>query len=210
MSSAEPVIRVATLADAEELLDIYRPYVEETAISFECDVPSKEEFCARMERTLHKYPYFVIEVEGSIKGYACAGPFVGREAYERSAETTIYLAKGCTGIGYGRMLYETLERALGAMNIVNLYACIAEAVEEDEHLTNNSVEFHAHMGYEIVGRFTDCGYKFGKWYTMVWMGKTIGDHEACPSPVVPFPELIGDRDRSEEVGEQGRSEEEER
>ena len=63
-------IRVAATDDAAKLLEIYRPYVEETAISFEYEVPSLDEFTARMENTLKKYPYIVTEVDGVLSGYA--------------------------------------------------------------------------------------------------------------------------------------------
>ena len=63
---------------------------------------------------------------------------------------------------------------------LNMNACIAYAPKEDEYLTNNSVEFHAHLGYRMVGQFYQCGYKFGRWYDMVWMEKLIGEHGANP------------------------------
>lgn len=182
-------IRIATASDAKELLEIYTPYVEETAISFEYDVPSLEEFKARITNTLQKYPYLVAEKDGEILGYAYTRAFVGRAAYDWSAETTIYLKNGKTKMGVGRMLYEALERISGAQNILNMNACIGYPDTEDEHLTMNSVHFHEHMGYRMVGMFHNSGYKFGTWYHMVWMEKIIGQHTSAPLPVIPFPEL---------------------
>ncbi len=60
--------------------------------------------------------------------------------------------------------------------ILNLNACIAYPRNEDEYLTKNSVEFHSHLGYRLVGEFYQCGYKFNRWYNMVWMEKQIGEH----------------------------------
>ena len=62
------------------------------------------------------------------------------------------------------------------MGILNLYACIAYPEEEDEYLTKNSVRFHEHLGFKEAGRFHKCGYKFNRWYDMVWMEKLIGEH----------------------------------
>ena len=73
-----------------------------------------------------------------------------------------------------------LEKALKEQGFLNMNACIAYAPKEDEYLTNNSVEFHAHLGYRMVGQFYQCGYKFGRWYDMVWMEKLIGEHGANP------------------------------
>ncbi|MBQ5675892.1 MAG: GNAT family N-acetyltransferase, partial [Lachnospiraceae bacterium] len=81
------------------------------------------------------------------------------------------------GCGYGRKLYEALERALVDQGILNLYACIAYPIVEDEYLTKNSAQFHAHLGYKTVGEFYKCGYKFGRWYNMIWMEKLIGKHK---------------------------------
>lgn len=170
-------IRTATALDAEDILKIYAPYVKHTAITFEYDVPTIEVFRGRIEKTLEKYPYLVLLEDDKIMGYAYAGPLKERAAYDWSVETSIYTMHGMTGRGYGRRLYEALEESLKAMGILNLYACIGYPIEEDEYLTKNSAEFHKHMGFETIGEFHKCGYKFGRWYNMIWMEKMIGEHE---------------------------------
>ena len=170
-------IRSAAVEDAESLLEIYAYYVSNTAISFECEVPSVEEFRKRIARTLEKYPYLVAEEDGAVRGYAYAGVFKGRAAYDHCCEVTIYLDRGAKGNGYGRALYEALEEKLKKMGIVNLYACIADPISEDEYLTKDSEHFHRHLGYVRVGEFHKCGYKFGHLYNMIWMEKIIGEHE---------------------------------
>ena len=87
----EICFRTARPEDAEELLKIYAPYVENTAITFEYEVPSIEEFQQRIENTLRKYPYFVAEQDGKPAGYAYAGPLKERAAYDWAVETTIYI-----------------------------------------------------------------------------------------------------------------------
>lgn len=169
-------IRRADPADAERLLQIYAYYVEETAITFEYDVPSTDDFRSRIENTLKRYPYLVLEENGEILGYAYAGVFKDRAAYDRSCEVTIYLDREAKGRGFGRLLYEALEEELRCMGILNLYACIGVPIVEDEYLTRNSEEFHAHMGFAEVGKFHKCGYKFDRWYDMIWMEKMIGEH----------------------------------
>ena len=168
------VIRSASVNDAEALLNIYAYYVENTAITFEYKVPTVEEFQQRIANTLKKYPYLVAEKEGTILGYAYAGVFKDRAAYDWSAEVTIYLSHNATKCGIGRKLYEALETEMKKRGFLNLYACIGYPVEEDEYLTKNSAQFHAHLGYQTVGEFHKCGYKFGRWYNMIWMEKLIG------------------------------------
>lgn len=176
-------VRDARLEDAESILKIYDHYCKNTAVSFEYDTPSLEEFQGRMKKIMSFYPYFVAEEDGAIQGYAYAGPFVGRAAYQWACELTIYLAPEARRRGIGRRLYEALEKALRKMGILNLYACIGYPEEEDEYLTTNSADFHEHLGFRRVGAFYKCGYKFGRWYHMIWMEKQIGEHGKNQPPV---------------------------
>ena len=169
-------IRDVRLEDAARLLEIYGYYVENTVITFEYEVPSLEEFEGRIKNITEKYPYIVLEDNGIIYGYAYAGVFKARAAYDKSCELTIYLDKDSKKKGYGRALYEELEKRLAAMGIENLYACIGDPVIEDEYLTKNSEHFHEHLGFTKIGSFFKCGYKFGRWYNMIWMEKLIGKH----------------------------------
>ena len=125
-------IREAAVDDAARLLEIYAFYVEKTAITFEYDVPSLEEFRGRIAHIKERYP---------------------------------------------RKLYEALEEALKAQGMLNLYACIGYPDVPDEYLDYNSAQFHEHLGYRTVGTFHQCGYKFGRWYSMIWMEKMIGEHK---------------------------------
>ncbi|MCQ2106590.1 MAG: N-acetyltransferase family protein [Fibrobacter sp.] len=109
-------------------------------------------------------------------GYCYAGVFKGRAAYSRSVETSIYVKMGEHGKGYGRALYNELEKELKARGILNAYACIASPKPGSTHLDNSSQKFHEHMGYSLVGTFNDCAYKFGQWYNMIWMEKMLGEH----------------------------------
>jgi phosphinothricin acetyltransferase len=180
---------MATEADAEEILKIYSPYVTDTAITFEYDIPSVAEFSRRIRNTLQMYPYIVALGEGRIVGYAYASAFKERAAYNWSVETTVYLKQDCRGRGLGKKLYLTLEDLLKRQNIINLNACIAYTSVEDEHLNNTSTAFHEHLGYSKAAYFTKCGYKFGTWYDMIWMEKMLGEHPVTPDPVIPITEI---------------------
>ncbi len=189
MKKHEIVIRPVTVDDAAALLDIYRYYVEHTAISFEYDVPTVEEFRGRIAHTIETYPYLAAVRDGTIIGYAYAHPFVGRAAYDWSAELTVYIDRDCRHAGAGRALYEALEQALRQMGVLNLYACIGHTEMDDPYLTNNSEQFHAHMGFATVGMFRKCGYKFGHWYDMIWMEKIIGIHGENQPALTPYPAI---------------------
>lgn len=171
--------------DAKELLEIYAPYVEKTAVSFEYEVPSVEKFAERIRKISAKYPYIkAVDNSGKILGYAYAGAFKGRAAYDWSVETTIYVRKDKRHSGVGTALYDILEKSLCKMGVLNLNACIAYTQEADEYLTNDSMLFHQKLGFKLVGTFHKCGYKFNKWYDMIWMEKIIGEHSTNQPDVI--------------------------
>ena len=183
---SEISIRIAGPEDAPALLELYAYYVRHTAITFEYEVPSLEEFTARVQGTLEKYPYLAAVEGGAIVGYAYAGPFHPRAAYGWAAEATIYLSHGCRHQGLGKRLYRALEEILRMQGVLNLNACIAVPEADDEYLTRNSAQFHEHLGFALCGTFRNCGYKFGRWYDMVWMEKILGEHRPDQPPVQPY------------------------
>ena len=167
-------IRTVTPEDAERLLEIYSYYVKNTAISFEYEIPSLEEFRERIVNISKKYPYICAIADEKIIGYAYAGVFHEREAYRYSVELSIYVDLERRRGGCGRALYAALEERLKKQGIKNLYACIAVPPKKaDEYLTFDSMKFHKKMGYKIAGHFHSCGIKFDRWYDMIYMEKLL-------------------------------------
>lgn len=175
-------IRIAVTEDAPALLEIYAPYVRDTAISFECEVPTAEEFADRIRRTLEKYPYLIAEEDGEILGYTYASAFKSRAAYDWSVETTIYVRQGGQRRGVGSALYKALEEQLRQQHVCNLCACIA-------YPHPVSIAFHEHFGYELTAHFHRSGYKLDAWQDMVWMEKELCPHTVPPLPFIPFSQL---------------------
>lgn len=174
----ELTIRNATPSDAEALLGIYAPYVTDTAVTFEYDVPTVEEFAHRVAAISAKYPYLVAECGGVPVGYAYAGVFKNRAAYQWAVETSIYVRSDAQRRGVGAMLYAALEQRLREQGILNMNACISYPADQpDPYLTLQSVRFHERMGFNMVAHFHKCGLKFGRWYDMVWMERLIGEHK---------------------------------
>ena len=178
-------ISIASPADAEELLAIYAPYVRDTVITFEYDVPGVQEFAQRIASTLQRFPYLVARDSdtGAALGYAYVGTFHARPAYDWTVETSIYVDGAARGKHVGRTLHDALVAACREQGILSLEACIAYPDE------GGSVGFHEHMGYRMVGRFEQCGYKLGAWRDMVWMELHIGSHLGTPEPFKPFPQI---------------------
>lgn len=182
-------IRLATIDDASSIRKIYEPYVRNTAVSFEYDVPSIQEFENRIMQTLKEYPYLVAIQNDEIVGYCYAGAFHSRQAYKHSAELSIYLRQDVRGRGIGKALYTRIEELLLKQNVYILHACIASVEITDEYLNDDSPKFHEKMGFQLVGRHERCGYKFGKWYSIIWMDKLIKKQDDYPEDFIPFSEL---------------------
>ena len=181
-------LRFAIPADAEALVAIYAPYILKTAITYEYDIPSAEEFARRIEAYSAKYPYLVAEINGIPVGYAYACPLGSRPAFDWAVETAIYVDESYKGMGIGKVLYEKLEAILGAMGIRTMTAAVASVGHEDPYLTDASISFHLRMGFTPVGTFHHAGCKFGRWYDLTWLEKSIGDYESDP----PHPKTIGE------------------
>lgn len=173
MNKGDFVLRQATEKDAAELLKIYAPYVKNTAISFETEVPSVEDFKSRIREIGAFYPYIVCVCDGKIIGYAYACALSKRKAYFKSVELSIYLDPDFKAKGIGSVLYGALEKLLYEQGITNLYACIAHTEQKDEFLDTPSEAFHSKRGYEYAGHFHSCGEKFGRLYDVVWMEKRL-------------------------------------
>lgn len=183
-------IRIAKAEDAEMLLGIYAYYIKNTAITFEYEVPTVEEFRERIRNILQQYPYLVAEEDGKLIGYVYASRFRPRAAFRWAAETSVYIDTTHHGKGLGKLLYEKLEEILKRQNVTNLYAVVAvPEEEEDPFLNRNSEYFHQAMGYKTVGRYHGCGSKFGKWYDLAVMEKNLTERAYPPKPFVLFSEI---------------------
>lgn len=175
-------LRSVLVSDAPALLNIYAPYVLETPITFEYEVPSVKEFEERILKITQNYPYLAAEAEGRILGYAYASSFKERAAYNWSAEVSVYVDKSFLHLGIGTLLYTELEQCLKQQNVCNSCACIAYPNPE-------SIGFHQAFGYKMAAHFTKSGYKFDTWYDMVWMEKILCPHKVPPNPFIPYPQL---------------------
>jgi L-amino acid N-acyltransferase YncA len=179
------LIRLATPFDAARLLEIYRPIVEETAISFESVTPSETEMAARVERTLARTPWLVCDDDGDVLGFAYAGPHRDRAAYQWSVDVTAYVHLAARRRGIARALYTSLFSLLALQGHRNAYAGIA--------LPNDaSVALHQALGFTHVGTYLGVGWKLGVWHDVAWYARPLAPRVARPAPPMPFARLIGD------------------
>jgi len=163
-------LRLANLEDAQEILDIYIPYIIDSNVTFEYSAPSLNDFENRMKKIIKKYPYIVAVWEEKIVGYAYAHVHMERAAYQWNVETSIYVDKDLKHRGIGRLLYSKLLEILKVQNVQNVYGCVTLPNE-------NSERMHYAFGFQLVGKFHNTGYKFGKWHDVGWFELHIGNQE---------------------------------
>jgi phosphinothricin acetyltransferase len=175
-------IRLATVNDAEAILAIYTPYVVNTVITFEYDVPSIEEFRERIRNTQKEYPYIVYVTCGQIAGYAYAHRQRERAAYQWNAELSVYLTGNSRGRGIGKTLYACLMELLKLQHIINVYGAVTVPNLASEKL-------HESFGFRRLGDFVNTGFKMGQWLNVAWFEKAIAEFPANPKPFLPFPQV---------------------
>lgn len=176
------IIRLATPYDSEEILSIYAPYIRDTAISFEIEVPSVSDFACRIESIVNQYPYLVYQINDEIVGYAYASKHRERAAYCYDVDVSVYIRPTYHGSGVAHKLYECLFKILQEQGYVNVYAAYSVPNEK-------SMQFHHKFGFTSIGTFHNAGYKFGKWHDVVWMEKTINVNLEYPQIIKSIVEI---------------------
>ena len=174
-------IRFAAEADAPALLAIYAQYIE-TGITFEYELPSREEFARRIREFGGTYPYLVWEEDGRIVGYAYAHRQAERAAYQWNAELSVYLDRAHTGTGLGRRLYTALMALLRLQGVRTVYALVTLPNEKSEGL-------HRSMGFRLMGAQRSTGYKDGAWRDVAWFELPIAPYDQDPAPLCPLPQV---------------------
>src|SRR5215471_2105356 len=161
-------IRPAARGDAIALLEIYRPYVETSVISFETIAPTVDEFAARIQKALDSWQWLVAEQNRRCLGYAYGSSHRERAAYRWSVEVSAYVEPTYQRQGIGRVLYTRLFADLAQKGFCNAYAGITLPNEA-------SVALHRSVGFEHVGTFTAVGRKFGAWHDVAWFQRRLRD-----------------------------------
>ena len=177
------MIRLATPNDIPAILAIYGPYVLNTPYSFEYTVPTEEAFRQRFATITEKFPWLVWEEKGEVLGYAYGSLPFQRAAYAWCCEVSIYLSPEIHGKGIGKKLYAALESLLFQQGYRVIYSVITSENQQ-------SVDFHAKVGYRFVAELPNCGFKFGRWLGIVWMEKRLDPMEDPVSAPTPWKDFV--------------------
>lgn len=170
----DKTIRLATERDSASILQIYAPYITDTVITFECQVPSLTAFSERMANIQRKYPWLVCEIDHQIAGYAYASCFHEREAYNWSVDFSVYIDPQYHRRNIGKALYLGLFEILKLQGYYNAYAIVVLPNIKSERL-------HESFGFKEIGIYQKAGYKFNSWHDVKWYGLTINEHIQSPA-----------------------------
>ncbi|MCW0482716.1 GNAT family N-acetyltransferase [Gaoshiqia sediminis] len=173
-------IRLATPDDAPEILAIYYPYILDTAVTFEEEVPSLDEFRQRINSILEECPFLVCEIGGQLAGYAYAGPYRTRASYRWNKEVSVYVHDAFQRKQVARALYLALFELLARQHVANLLAVITLPNE-------GSVRLHEQMGFKPCGVFNRVGFKLGQWHSVGWWELSLPEADKSnPAELIPF------------------------
>ncbi|HJS53179.1 MAG TPA: GNAT family N-acetyltransferase [Chitinophagaceae bacterium] len=176
------IIRVATRDDADGMLDIYTPFILNSGITQETEVPSVEDFQHRVISNLEERPWLVCEINNHVAGYAYAGKHRDRKGYQWCTEPSVYISEKYFGFGIAKTLYAALFGILKIQGYVNAYAVIT--------LPNDrSIAFHKNFGFEYLTTYKKIGYKLGQWHDVGWMQYEVNPHKEDPPDPIKFPQI---------------------
>lgn len=176
------IIRLARAADAEAIRDLYAPFIQNTSITFEYEVPSVAEMENRIRITLVNHPWLVCEMDDEVVGYAYASPHNTRAAYQWSANFSVYVRPDCQRQGIASRLYTALRDILKLQGFYSGYAGVTLPNEKSER-------FHQAFGFKPVGVFHRTGYKFGRWHDVKWFELALNDYSKTPQPTRSITEI---------------------
>ena len=154
-------IRQARRTDTNSILEIYKPFIENTPVSFETSVPTNSDFWERIKHILEENPFLVCEIYNQIAGYAYASAHRKRASYHWTKEVSVYIHPDFRRQGIAKGLYKALIQILKLQGVHSILAGIT--LPNDQ-----SIHFHQTLGFNKIGTYTDVGYKFGQWHSVSW------------------------------------------
>ena len=178
-------IRLANEHDAAGILEIYAPFIRNTSLTFETEVPTLNEFRERIKSYLVTWPWLVCDMDGTLAGYAYGTRHRERTAYQWCVEVSVYIHDDHQRSGIARALYTALIEILKQQSFRNVYAVI--------NLPNDkSVAFHESCGFVYFATYKNVGYKLGNWKNVGWWEMQLNGYTNEPAAPIPFSELEKD------------------
>ncbi|CAA6828893.1 MAG: GNAT family N-acetyltransferase, partial [uncultured Aureispira sp.] len=177
------MIRIAQESDIAEMLAIYAPFVEKTAITFDLELPTLAEFTAKIQKIQKEAPCLVYDLDGVVLGYTYAGGHRSNAAYKWTRELSVYIREDARKKKYGMALYASMIELLKCQNYRTVLAGIT--------LPNiPSVNFHERFGFYPVGVYDNVGYKLGKSHRVGWWQLMLGDYQESAKEIISIDQVL--------------------
>jgi len=168
-------VRPAVLADIPAITRIYAHAVDQGTASFELTAPDEGEMTRRFnELTTGGFPYLAAMIDGTVVGYAYAGPYRARPAYRFTVENSVYVAHDSHRRGVGKALLEALIEASTEKGFRLMVAVIGDSNQAA------SIGLHEAAGFKHAGVFENIGYKFDRWLDTILMQRALGPGASKP------------------------------
>jgi phosphinothricin acetyltransferase len=162
MEASTSLVRAASAQDAAACVAIYRPYVEDTAISWEIKVPTEGEMAERIAAARKAHEWLVLERDDQIIGFTYAQALRRLAAYQWSAETGIYIDVDHHRAGSGRELYQQLLRRLTERGYRRAFAGVTQPNEACNGFLRS-------FGFQDAGLYRRVEWKHDSWHDVAWM-----------------------------------------
>ncbi|MCG8271709.1 N-acetyltransferase family protein [Aquamicrobium sp. NLF2-7] len=179
------MIRTATPDDLASITEIYRDAVLNGTATYELEPPSLEEMQGRFEALRASgYPFLVAtDDNGTVLGYAYAGPFRARPAYRFIVEDSIYISPEAKGRGLGTALMRELIEEVRELGFRQFVAVIGDGTPDSP-----SVRLHEKLGFRHTGKLEGSGYKHGRWLDTAFMQLEMNGGAKQPPDPDSWPE----------------------
>ena len=150
------MIRKATEHDLSAIKDIYNYAVLNTTATYDINPRDDKYFANMLSEHTGKYLLAVYEDNGDIIGYVALSRFSRRDAYDITAELSIYVKADCQNKHIGTQL---MEYALSYAQTENRFLTIVSLITSDNE---HSIYLHKKFGFEFGGKIKNAGFKFNR------------------------------------------------
>lgn len=150
------MIRKATEHDLSAIKDIYNYAVLNTTATYDINPRDDKYFADMLSEHTCKYLLAVYEDNGDIIGYVALSQFSRRDAYDITAELSVYVKADCQNKHIGTQL---MEYALSYAQTENRFLTIVSLITSDNE---HSIYLHKKFGFEFGGKIKNAGFKFNR------------------------------------------------
>jgi phosphinothricin acetyltransferase len=159
-------LRLASLADAEQIRQIYNHEVSNTLATFDL-VPRSLDDQQRWISDRNGAFAAIVAIDsgderGDIVGFGSLSQYKERAAYRTSVEDSVYVRRDRAGEGIGKLILTELLRIASASGFHAVFARISASSEA-------SIALHRSCGFEPVGIEREVGRKFNRWLDVAIM-----------------------------------------